>query len=153
AASQLGTLHALMYESPEPPSLLNPELPRALDQLILETLQKDARLRPGAGEVLYRLGLAHDSSIATTLSSVSVAQRSARSSRAVVGRDLEMDALLHEFERAERGNGRLIALAAEAGVGKTTILDAFVRLLEDRGEVFRVGRGRCSERLAGAEAY
>ncbi len=153
AASQLGTLHALMYETPEPPSLLNPELPRALDQLILETLQKDARLRPGAGEVLYRLGLAHDSSIATTLSSVSVAQRNARSSRAVVGRDLEMDALLHEFERAERGKGRLIALAAEAGVGKTTILDAFVRLLEDRGEAVRVGRGRCSERLAGAEAY
>ena len=28
AASQLGTLHALMWETPEPPSLLNPELPR-----------------------------------------------------------------------------------------------------------------------------
>ena len=153
AASQLGTLHALMYETPEPPSLLNPELPRALDQLILETLQKDARLRPGAGEVLYRLGLAHDASVATALSAVSVSQPTNRSSRAVVGRDLEMDALLHEFERADRGKGRLVALSAEAGIGKTTILEAFLRLLEDRGEVVRVGRGRCSERLAGAEAY
>jgi len=153
AASQLGTLHALMWETPEPPSLVNPEVPRALDQLILEALQKDSRLRPGAGEVLYRLGLAHDASIATALSAVSVAQRTARSSRAVVGRDLEMDALLHEFERAERGKGRVVLLSAEAGLGKTTILDAFIKLLEDRGEVVRVGRGRCSERLAGAEAY
>ena len=153
AASQLGTLHALMWEMPEPPSLLNPEIPRALDQLILEMLQKDSRLRPGAGEVLYRLGLAHDASVATALSAVSVSQRSARASRAVVGRDLEMDALLHEYERADKGKGRLVALSAEAGVGKTTILEAFLRLLEDRGEVARVGRGRCSERLAGAEAY
>ena len=153
AASQLGTLHALMWETPEPPSLINPDVPRALDQLIVEALQKDPRLRPGAGEVLYRLGLAHDSSIATSLSAVTVSHRTARSSRAVVGRDLELDALLHEFERADRGNGRVVVLSAEAGVGKTTLLDAFVRLLEDRGEVVRIGRGRCSERLAGSEAY
>ncbi len=153
AASQLGTLHALMWETPEPPSLVNPDVPRALDQLILEALHKDARLRPGAGEVLYRLGLLYDSSVATALSAVTVSHRDNRSSRAVVGRDLEMDALLHEFERAERGKGRVVVLSAEAGVGKTTLLDAFVRLLEDRGEAVRIGRGRCSERLAGSEAY
>jgi len=153
AASKLGTLHALMWETPEPPSLVNPEVPRALDHLILETLQKDARLRPGAGEVLYRLGLADDSTIATALSSVRVSQRAPRASRSIVGRDLEMDALLHEYDRASQGQGRLVVLSAEAGVGKTTILDAFVRLLEDRGEAVRVGRGRCSERLAGSEAY
>ena len=64
-----------------------------------------------------------------------------------------MDALLHEFERAQRGNGRLIVISAEAGVGKTTIVDAFIRALADRGDAVRVGRGRCSERLAGSEAY
>jgi predicted ATPase len=153
ASSQLGTLHALMWETPEPPSLINPDVPRSLDQLVLEMLQKDQRLRPGAGEVLYRLALAHDSSAATLLSSMTVSHRDARTSRAVVGRDLEMDALLHQFEHAQRGTGRLVVLSAEAGVGKTTLLDAFVRLLEDRGEPVRIGRGRCSERLAGSEAY
>ncbi|MEO8078061.1 MAG: AAA family ATPase, partial [Acidobacteriota bacterium] len=152
SASQLGMLHALMWESPEPPSLINPEVPRALDQLILEALQKDPRLRPGAGEVLYRLGLTHDSTIATALSSVTVSQGS-RTSQAVVGRDVEIEMLLHEFERAERGRGRVVVLSAEAGVGKTTIVEAFERLLEDRGAAVRVGRGRCSERLAGSEAY
>jgi predicted ATPase len=153
AATQLGTLHALMYETPEPPSLVNPDLPRALDQLILEMLHKDPRLRPGAGEVLYRLALSHDASVATALSAVTVTHREAKASRSVVGRDLELDALVYEYERAQRGNGRLVVVSAEAGVGKTTLVEAFLRSLEDRGEAFRVGRGRCSERLAGSEAY
>jgi predicted ATPase len=146
APSQLGTLHALMWDTPEPPSVVNPDVPRSLDQLVLEMLHKDRRLRPGAGEVLYRLALAYDSSAATALSAMTVSPRGVRTSRAVVGREAE-------FDRAQRGTGRLVVLAAEAGVGKTTLIDAFVRLLEDRGEPVRVGRGRCSERLAGSEAY
>ena len=153
AASQLGTLHALMWDTPEPPSIINLELPRAIDQLIVEMLQKDARLRPGASEVMYRLSLAHDSSIAVALSAVSVSQRRTVSPRDVVGRDLELDALVHEFERAYRGKGRLVVISAEAGMGKTTLVDAFVRQLQDGDEPVRIGRGRCSERLAGSEAY
>jgi hypothetical protein len=34
--------------------------------------------------------------------------------RSIVGRDQEMDVLLQEFERAERGRGRLVAIAGEA---------------------------------------
>jgi tetratricopeptide (TPR) repeat protein len=153
AASQLGTLHALMWDTPEPPSLLNPELPRALDQLILESLQKDRRLRPGASEVMYRLALAHDSSIATALSSVTVSARRTTTALNIVGRESELDALRHEFDRAERGKARMVVISAEAGMGKTTLVDAFVRQLEDAGDPVRIGRGRCSERLAGSEAY
>ena len=153
AASQLGTLNALLWETPEPPSLLNPELPRALDQLILESLQKDQRLRPGASEVMYRLALAHDSNIATALSSVTVSPRRLSANPNVVGREDELAALNHEFERAHRGKARMVFISGEAGVGKTTLVEAFVTELEERGEPVRIGRGRCSERLAGSEAY
>jgi serine/threonine protein kinase/predicted ATPase/GTPase SAR1 family protein len=152
ASSQLGTLHALLWETPEPPALLNHDLPRALDQLILEALQKDQRLRPGASEVMYRLALAHDSSIATALSAVTVSRRPTATSP-IVGREQELDAMNHEFDRAQRGNARMVVISGEAGVGKTTLVEAFVRQLEERGEPMRVGRGRCSERLAGSEAY
>src|SRR4029079_3217083 len=87
------------------------------------------------------------------LSEVTATTSRVRSSRAVVGRDLEMDSLLHEFERAQKGEGRLLVVSAEAGMGKTTLVDAFVKILEERGEAVRVGRGRCSERLAGNEAH
>ena len=153
AASQLGTLHALMWETPEPPSHVNPDIPRAIEQLILDMLQKDPRLRPGAAEVLYRLSLAHDSTIAVALSAVTVSNRGVRSSRSVVGRDYEIDALVDDFERAQRGKGRVVVVSAEAGLGKSTLVDAFIRLLEERGDAVRIGRGRCSQRLAGSEAY
>jgi predicted ATPase/tRNA A-37 threonylcarbamoyl transferase component Bud32 len=151
--SQTATLHALLWEAPEPPALLNPELPRTLDQLIVEMLQKDARLRPGAGEVLLRLGLVHDSAVAAALSSVTVLPRAARPSGAVVGRDLELETLFQEFDRARTGSARLAVISAEAGGGKSTLVEAFLRSLEDHGETVRLGRGRCSERLAGSEAY
>ena len=153
AASQLGTLHALLWETPEPPSLLNPELPRALDQLILDSLQKDQRLRPGASEVMYRLALAHDSNIATVLSSVAVTPRRAAANVNVVGREEELAALTRELDRAHQGKARMVVVSGEAGAGKTTLVEAFVAQLEAHGDAVRVGRGRCSERLAGSEAY
>src|ERR671914_28500 len=111
--SQMATLQALMWEAPEPPGLLNPELPRTLDQLIVEMLHKDPRLRPGAGEVLLRLGLVHDSAVAAALSSVTVLPRAARPSGTVVGRDLELEALFQEFDRARTGRARLVVISAE----------------------------------------
>jgi serine/threonine protein kinase/predicted ATPase len=153
APSQLGTLHALLWETPEPPSLLNPELPRALDQLILESLQKDQRLRPGASEVMYRLALAHDSNVATVLSSVAVAPRRATASVSIVGRDEELTTLDQELERARQGKARMVVVSGETGSGKTTLVETFVAQLEEQGEAIRIGRGRCSERLAGSEAY
>jgi serine/threonine protein kinase len=125
AASQVGTLHALMRDNPEPPSRLNPELPRSIDQLILEALQKDPRLRPGASEVMFRLNLAHDSAVAMALSSVTVTPGKPSTSPNVVGRELELDSLLDEFDRAQRGGGRLVVVSGEAGVGKTTLIETF----------------------------
>ncbi len=153
APSQIGTLHQLMWETPEPPMLLNTDLPRAIDQLILEMLQKDPRLRPGASEVMYRLNLAHDSTVAVALASVAVAPRQVSAAPNLVGRETELAALLEEFERASKGRGRVVVVSGEAGMGKTTLVDAFVQHLEASGEGVRVGRGRCSERLAGTEVY
>ncbi len=95
-------------------------------------LQKDARLRPGSGEVMYRLSLAHDSTVAVALSSVTVSKPRAAAAGDVVGRDVELDALMHEFDRAQRGKGRLVAISAEAGMGKTTLVDEFLRQLAAR---------------------
>jgi AAA ATPase domain/Protein kinase domain len=153
ATSQIATLNALMWETPEPPVALNPDLPRAIDQLIVEALQKDPRLRPGAGEVMYRLNITHDSSVAVAMSTVLVAPRRSSASVTIVGRESELDVLHQEFDRTRRGQGRRVVVSAEAGMGKTMLVETFVRQLEESGEPVRIGRGRCSERLAGSEAY
>jgi predicted ATPase len=102
---------------------------------------------------MLRLNLAHDSTIAAALSAVAVAPRRTAAPRDVVGRDAELEALMHAFEKVQRGKGGLIAVSAEAGMGKTTLVESFIRQLEESGTPVRVGRGRCSERLAGTEAY
>jgi serine/threonine protein kinase len=153
SASQLATLHAILWDTPEPPSLINPDVPRHVEQLAIEMLQKDPRLRPGAADVMYRLALAHDASIAVSLSRTAVTLSRPSANVPLVGRGPEVDGLLHEFDRAQHGHSRLVVVSAEAGMGKTALVDAFVRLLEESGQPIRIGRGRCSERLAGSEAY
>ena len=153
SASQIATLHAIVWETPEPPSFLNPDVPRHVEQLVLEMLQKDPRLRPGAADVMYRLGLAYDASVAVSLSQMAVSIPRAPAGAPLVGREAELETLRREFERAQHGRSRLVVVSAEAGMGKTTLIDAFVRLLEQGADPIRVGRGRCSERLAGSEAY
>ena len=51
ADSLLGTLHAIIAETPAPPSQSNPEIPTSLDSLILAMLDKDAARRPTATDV------------------------------------------------------------------------------------------------------
>jgi tetratricopeptide (TPR) repeat protein len=71
----------------------------------------------------------------------------------VVGREKELTELRAAFESAAGGKGRLFCLAGEAGIGKTTVVERFLRELATSGVGCWVARGRCSERLAGSEAY
>jgi predicted ATPase len=47
----------------------------------------------------------------------------------------------------------LICVTGEPGLGKTTLVDNFLDELAATGRLWGLARGRCSERLAGAEAY
>jgi class 3 adenylate cyclase len=61
--------------------------------------------------------------------------------RPLVGRDRELAALDAEFRRAVAGpECRLVTLLGEAGVGKSRLIDEFVRRLADEATVLR---GRC----------
>jgi len=70
-----------------------------------------------------------------------------------VGRDKELAALRSAFETADAGRGQMFCLFGEPGIGKTTVVELFLRELSASGVPCTVARGRCSERLAGSEAY
>jgi class 3 adenylate cyclase len=54
-----------------------------------------------------------------------------RSSRLTpfVGRDPELQALLEEFGRVEQGEGRIVSIYGEAGIGKSRLIDRFCEKL------------------------
>jgi tetratricopeptide (TPR) repeat protein len=152
--TQAATIQALLFDTPEPPAHLNPDLPRAIDQVVVEALNKDPRLRPGAEEIMFRLAIAKHATEAAMLSPVTVTVRAtAPPPPDIVGRDEELKTLTRDLDRVLRGGGRMVLVSAEAGMGKTTIVESFLRQVESGAEPIRVGRGRCSERLAGSEAY
>ena len=70
----------------------------------------------------------------------------------LVGREQEL-ALLHGwFGRAQAGTRQLVFVTGEAGIGKTTLVEAFLRQVEHHAAVW-VGRGQCIEQHGAGEAY
>ena len=136
ADSSVGVLHGIQSSTP-PASGSGAEF----DHLLLEMLQKDASLRPAAADVVSRL-----TGFATRAPAVAYLSRP----RASVGRERERADLRTAFEAADRGVGQVVAVAGEPGIGKSTLVDDF---LSELGTAAWIGRGRCSERLAGAEAH
>ena len=70
-----------------------------------------------------------------------------------VGRQKELAELGRAFESAAAGQGLFLCVTGEPGIGKTTLVEDFVSELAATGRLCALARGRCSERLAGTEAY
>jgi nucleoside-triphosphatase THEP1 len=66
-----------------------------------------------------------------------------RTSPAFVGRGPLMDGLRDAFDQAVGGEGRIVLLSGDAGIGKTQILDEFCGWLRDRHATVLVIRIRC----------
>ena len=69
-----------------------------------------------------------------------------------VGRDPELAALDGHLGTARQGQRQLVLVTGEAGVGKSTLLDAFEQRLAGQGGL-RIARGQCVEGFGGKEAY
>jgi TolB-like protein/predicted ATPase len=72
--------------------------------------------------------------------------------RHTVGREPERNELRAAFNAAKGGRGSLLCVAGEPGIGKTTLVEDFLTELTADNQC-TIARGRCSERLAGTEAY
>jgi serine/threonine protein kinase/predicted ATPase len=142
--SALGMLHLIANYQPISASRLNPEIPQPLEGLLEAMLRKDAALRPTARKVEAAL-----SKLFRTERPKSLPSRS----RLIVHRQRELDVLRDAWHETEASHGRLICVTGEPGIGKTTLVEDFL----DEIAVFHpdclIARGRCSERLAGTEAY
>lgn len=73
-----------------------------------------------------------------------------------MGRELELAQLHTCLAKALNGERQIIFVAGEPGIGKTTLVDAFLARLADEHEhehELRIGRGQCIEHYGAGEAY
>jgi predicted ATPase len=143
--SDAGRLPVFVSQPPLSPSRLNPEVPAAMDGLIQHMLAKDPRLRPTAVEV--------EAALATLTDKGASRPAGPPPSRPTVGRVQEREVLRAAFESAATGRGLVVCVTGEPGLGKTTLVEEFLEELAAESRDVGIARGRCSERLAGAEAY
>jgi class 3 adenylate cyclase/DNA polymerase III delta prime subunit len=139
--------------APVAPSWHNPEVPRALEALILRCLAKDSNERP---ESAASIPQAFEAIMETA---PAVAQQAVQedanpldrlASGVFVGREKEMDELRAGLEDALSGRGRLLMLVGEPGIGKTRTSEEFATYAGLRSA--QVLWGRCYEG-EGAPAY
>ncbi len=69
-----------------------------------------------------------------------------------VGRAKERAQLREALTSARSGRGGMLCVAGEPGIGKTTLVEEFLKEVGNT-QSWLIGRARCSERLAGTEAW
>jgi predicted ATPase len=151
ASSDVALVSAILTAPTPRPSASNPTLPPELDALIVRMLEKDPARRPTAAEAEY--ALAELTALAQGGAMSAPARRAAAAEHHTVGRDRERRTLRQALTEAETGQGVLLSVAGEPGIGKTTLVEEFLSDVSGATRSYRIARGRCSERLAGTEAY
>jgi DNA-binding winged helix-turn-helix (wHTH) protein/predicted ATPase len=70
----------------------------------------------------------------------------------LVGREAELAQLQRWWAETQQGARQIVMVTGEAGIGKTTLVDAFVARVTATAEVW-LGRGQCIEQYGAGEAY
>jgi predicted ATPase/predicted Ser/Thr protein kinase len=154
ARSTLAVLQAITSQLVSAPSRINPAIRTDFEVLLMRMLEKDAQIRPSAGQVEAALGESGGEQVNGKVGSSAFALLPPRPSELkIVGRERERADLRAGFKSAMAGRSMMLCVAGEPGIGKTTLVEDFLHELIATDQPCRIARGRCSERLSGTGAY
>jgi tetratricopeptide (TPR) repeat protein len=121
AARDFHALSAAWANKPQPPSRLAPDVPPALDGLVMSLLSLEPASRPrSAFEVMQRLAAA---AVLERIEPLSVSQ-AYMSTPSLAGREAELAGVRARIGAAARGLGGGVLISGRAGVGRSRMLDA-----------------------------
>jgi tetratricopeptide (TPR) repeat protein len=116
------------------------DLPPGLEVLILQLLEKDPEKRPAsAGDVLKALESIEAGKVEKEPSQVAAAPESPLYRRVFVGREPEQKQLQAAFDGAMSGQGVLMMVVGEPGIGKTALCEQLSTYVTLRGGKTLVG--------------
>jgi serine/threonine protein kinase/tetratricopeptide (TPR) repeat protein len=137
-----GVVRRVLDETPRPAAELNPQLSPLFEDLLARLLEKDREKRPAGADDVARILDEGEESAWWRARSVAIREETRRPLRriripretALYGRDAELARLSSLFQRAAAGDGRVVLLEGEAGIGKSRLVDEFVGQLAQSGE-------------------
>ena len=133
-----------LSSEPVPPLRHRPDLPVALDRLVLGLLAKAPGERPESAASVRRALEAVAAEPAEAAEAVAEPNPLESLAGGVfVGRRLELEEMQSSLEDALRGQGRLLLLTGDPGIGKTRTAEQLATYAQVRGA--RVHWGRCHE--------
>jgi len=125
------------------PTWHNPDVPPALERLVLTMLAKDPEARPAAAAIVVDALAQAASAPSATTASIDARQANPLDRLAggvFVGREREMDELRGGLDDTLSGHGRLLLLMGEPGIGKTRMTEELGTWAKLRGAQVLVGR-------------
>jgi ABC-type oligopeptide transport system substrate-binding subunit/tRNA A-37 threonylcarbamoyl transferase component Bud32 len=126
-----------IYAPVVPPSALNPDIPRKFDELILRLMGKRPADRPAnAAAILNALKTMDmgeiESRLGETFSPIDQIVRGR-----IIGRKTELEEATHIWRKAAAGEGQVLLVSGEPGIGKTRFIQELRTLVEvEGGQVF-----------------
>ncbi len=142
----LVALEAAWRRAPEPPSHVVPDLPPALDELVLSMLKTDPLARPGsAAEVIVKL------EVIAQLPPLSVEDTAQAylTNPVMTGRAPEISVLRQRLRRAMAGRGGAVMIEGASGLGRTRLLQETMLDATLEGGLIM----RAQARISGSEPY
>lgn len=131
------SLGARMRFDPPAPSTFAPGVPRELDELCMALLAREPSARPTGRNVLSRLGVKEPTGGLAPRARII-------DPTLLVGREQHIAALRHAFAEACRGRSHAVLVHGSTGMGKTAVVQLFLREISERGSAV-VLEGRCYE--------
>jgi anti-anti-sigma factor len=132
-----------LRQPPRPPRELRPELSRPMEHFILKLLAKDPNQRYAnatqARRILMRLGQSDPSEIGGDQPTHPHKARRLP----MIGRETQLKWLLEQWQLAKKGQGQIVFIAGEAGVGKTRLAEETASQLDQAAVL--IGRATESE--------
>jgi len=158
--NDVAILHAIAYDNPVPLPSRRPETPRAIDAIVRRALRKiPADRYPGAGPMRDDLlaaqsrtpppGAESDADPMEVTGRIPSRARAMKTSRMdsrpqgdspLVGREAPMRQMETALLRSREGEGQVVLIAGEAGIGKTRLVAECGARFEARGAAYVVGR-------------
>jgi len=138
----MAVLRRRLHEDPKPPSILNPQLSPFFEEVVKTLVARDREKRfASAAEMAGVLDQGEESAWWRRRSGEirAVMRRPLRRIRipretALFGRDTELSRLRALWEKAKAGEGQVVLVEGEAGIGKSRLVDELAGLLQQEGE-------------------